>query len=292
MTEGGGPAAAGAPPPLGAVRFATARGAGALGALGLLGFVVVERRSRHPMLPLDIFASHQFTSANIVTLAVYAALGGTFFLLAVHLQSSLGYSPTEAGVAMFPITILMLGLSSRVGQWATRIGPRLPMSLGPMVVALGLVLMTRIEPGRTYVTAVLPAVVVFGLGLSLTVAPLTATVLASAEDRHSGVASGVNNAVARTAQLLAVAVLPVASGITGDDLGDPVALTSGFATAALITAGLAALGGLVAWATISNDVLRGREDRLEDHDDPASCGHSHCSLDAPPLRDRHRAPAA
>ena len=249
--------------------------AAVLGLAGLVGFVLVERRGRHPMLPLDVFASRQFTSANLVTFLVYAALGGGFFLLAVQLQQVLGYSALEAGAAIVPITILMLVLSPRAGALATRIGPRLPMSLGPLVAAAGLAALAAVGAGDRYVSAVLPAVVVHGLGLSLTVAPLTTTVLAAAEDRHAGVASGVNNAVARVAGLLAVASLPVLAGISGDDYLDPAAFSDGFRTAVLVAAALAAAGGVLAAFTISNAGLA-----------PAPPVHqdAHCSLDAPPLR--------
>ena len=263
--------------------------AGILGVAGAIGFVATERRSRHPLLPLDIFASRQFTGANVTTFSVYAALGGMFFLLGTYLQTALGYSPVEAGVALFPVTVLMLLLSERAGALATRIGPRRPMTFGPLVVAVALLLMARIEPGTSYVTTVLPAAVVFGLGLSLTVAPLTATVLAAADVRHSGVASGVNNAVARAAQLLAVAVLPAAAGITGDDYRDPATFADGFRTAAIITATLSVLGGLTSWLAISDDVLATPEEEAAvAAGRVGTAGHFHCGADAPPLRRDHR----
>jgi predicted MFS family arabinose efflux permease len=263
--------------------------AGIVGVAGAIGFVATERRSRHPLLPLDIFASRQFTGANVTTFSVYAALGGMFFLLGTYLQTALGYSPVEAGVALFPVTVLMLLLSERAGALATRIGPRRPMTFGPLVVAVALLLMARIEPGTSYVTTVLPAAVVFGLGLSLTVAPLTATVLAAADVRHSGVASGVNNAVARAAQLLAVAVLPAAAGITGDDYRDPAAFADGFRTAAFITATLSVLGGLTSWLAISDDVLATpEEEEAVAAGRIGTAGHFHCGADAPPLRRHHR----
>ena len=256
--------------------------AAVMGVVGLVGFILAERRGRHPMLPLDIFTSRQFSGANFMTLAMYAALGGMLFLLATYLQTSLGYSPIESGLALMPVTVLMLVLSARAGALASRIGPRLPMTVGPLVVAAGLALMARIQPDTTYVATVLPAAVVFGLGLALTVAPLTATVLAAADERHAGVASGVNNAVARVAQLLAVAGLPVLAGITGDDFTDPVAFASGFRTAAFVTAGLAAVAAAVSWLTISDYVL------LEGSDDrgapaPATDEHYHCATEGPPL---------
>jgi EmrB/QacA subfamily drug resistance transporter len=256
--------------------------AAAVGVLGLVGFVLVERRSRHPMLPVEIFASRQFTGANLVTVAVYAALGGVFFLLVVHLQQVLGYSALAAGSAMFPVTVIMLALSARAGELATRIGPRLPMTLGPFVVSVGLLLMTRIVAGSAYLSTVLPAALVFGLGLALTVAPLTATVLAAAPERHAGVASGVNNAVARAAGLLAVAILPLLAGLGGGAYRDPRVFAAGFRTAVVIAAGLCALGGVIAWLTIRDDVLVGVEPQPATG--PARRPQHSCPLDAPPLR--------
>ena len=156
--------------------------AGAAGLAALAGFVAVERRARHPMLPLDIFRSRQFTAANLVTFAVYASLGITFFLLVVNLQQVLGYSPMQAGLATLPVTALMLALSARAGLLADRIGPRLPMTVGPLGIAAGLALLSRVQEGTTYLGTVLPGLVVFGLGLTLTVRPSTATVLAAAAD--------------------------------------------------------------------------------------------------------------
>ena len=253
--------------------------AAAVGLGALAGFLLVERRGRHPMLPLDIFASRQFSGANVMTLAMYAALGGMLFLLATYLQTALGYSPVESGLSLMPVTLLMLVLSAKAGDLASRIGPRRPMTLGPLVVAAGLGLMARIQPGTSYAATVLPAVVVFGLGLALTVAPLTATVLAAADERHAGVASGVNNAVARVAQLLAVAGLPVVAGITGDNYTDPAAFASGFGVAATVTAGLAAVAAAVSWTTISDGVLAG-----EPAPAPPPEKHYHCAAEAPPLR--------
>ena len=224
----------------------------AVGVLAMVAFVVAESRSSHPMLPLDIFRSAQFRAANFVTAAVYAALGGVFFLLTIQLQQVLGYSALEAGAATLPITLLMLTLSARSGALAARIGPRLQMTVGPLLVAFGMLLMTGIKAGVSYWTQVLPAVIVVGLGLATTVAPLTSTALGAVDDRHAGVASGVNTTVSRAAQLAAVAVLPVAVGLTGDDFLRPETFSDGFRTAMLITAVLAAVGGLIAWATVRN----------------------------------------
>jgi EmrB/QacA subfamily drug resistance transporter len=225
------------------------------GVLALVAFVVAERREANPMMPLTMFANRQFTAANLVTVVVYAALGGVFFLLVAFLQISMGWSPLAAGAASLPVTVLMLLLSARSGALAQRIGARIPLTVGPLVIAAGMLLMTRISPGDSYVGSVLPAVIVFGLGLTLVVAPVTATVLAAADARHAGIASGINNAVSRVAGLLAVAVLPLVAGLTGDAFYDPVAMTDGFHMAMVATAALAALGGAIAWLTIDPKVL-------------------------------------
>ena len=246
-------------------------------ALGL--FVVVERRRAAPMLPLEIFRSRQFTVSNLLTLVVYAALSGVLFLLVVDLQQVLGYSALAAGAALLPITVIMLALSARAGQLSQRIGPRLPMTLGPVVMAAGLLLMWRIDAGSAYVPVVLPALVVFSLGLSLTVAPLTTTVLGAVDAQRSGIASGVNNAVARVAGLLAVALLPPLVGITGAAYTEPTVFSDGFHTAVLIGAGLCLVGALIAGLGITNPPRR----------DPvpagaAASGASSCQLDAPTLQ--------
>lgn len=229
--------------------------AGAGGVAALIAFLITERRSANPMMPLGMFSSRQFSAANMVTFAVYAALGGFFFLFVSFLQISLGYSPIAAGAASLPVTLLMLGLSARSGALAQRIGPRVPLTVGPLLIAAGLLLLTRIGPGDSYVSSVLPAVIVFGSGLTLVVAPVTATVLAAADARHAGIASGINNAVARVAGLLAVAILPVIAGLTGDSFYDPGAMTDGFRIAMIASAALAVAGGVLAWLTITDDVL-------------------------------------
>lgn len=225
----------------------------AAGLLGLVAFVVVERRTRAPMLPLEVFRSRQFSAANLVTFLVYAALGGVFFLLVVHLQVSSGYSPLAAGMSQLPIVVAMLFLSARFGALSEAHGPRRYMTAGPLLCAVGALLLLRVGEDAGYVRDVLPAVTLFGVGLGVVVAPLTSTVLAAAARRHAGIASGVNNAVARTASLLAVAVLPVVAGITGADYTDPVTFTEGFRTGMAVCAALLALGGALAWATISDD---------------------------------------
>lgn len=222
--------------------------AAAVGVAALLAFVAVERSRPWPMLPLGLFRSSQFTGANLTTLAVYAALGGTLFLVILQLQVDLGYSALAAGASMLPVTMIMLLLSSRMAALAQRIGPRGPMTVGPLIVAGGLLLLARVGPGATYATDLLPAVAVFGLGLATTVAPLTAAVLAAVDDDHMGVASGVNNAVARVAGLLAVAVLPAAVGF--DLAAGAGAVTEGVHRALVVGAALAVAGGLVAYATV------------------------------------------
>jgi MFS family permease len=231
------------------------------------------------MLPLDIFRSRQFAAANLVTFIVYGSLGITFFLLVVNLQQVLGYSPMRAGLATLPITALMLALSSRAGFLADRIGPRVPMTVGPCLLAAGLLLLSAVGQGATYLGTVLPGVIVYGLGLTLTVAPLTATVLAAAEARHAGIASGINNAVSRSAGLLAIAVIPGLAGLTGNAYRDPAIFARGFRIAMLIAAALAAAGGALAWLLIRNEVA-GRA-----HPCPAARldRHHYCAVDGAPL---------
>ena len=219
--------------------------AAVLGVAGLAAFLLVERRSAAPMLPLALFSSRVFSAVNAVTFVVYGAFGGVFFLLVVALQTVAGFSPLAAGTALLPVTVVMLLLSSRAGAWAQITGPRLPLTAGPLVCAAGVLLLLRIGPGSSYAGDVLPGVTVLGLGLAWLVAPLTATVLAAADARHAGVASGINNAVARAAALLAVAVLPALGGLTGDDYADPAAFADGFRTALLVSAGVLVAGGLL-----------------------------------------------
>ena len=250
------------------------------GVVALVAFLLHERRSENPMLPLSLFADRQFSAANLVTVVVYAALGGVFFLLVAFLQISMGWSPLASGAASLPVTALMLLFSARSGALAQAIGPRIPLTLGPLVIAAGMLLMTRIDPGDSYVSTVLPAVIVFGIGLTLVVAPITATVLAAADDRHAGIASGVNNAVSRVAGLFAVAVLPLVGGLTGDAFYDPSAMTDGFHTAMVATAALSALGGVLAWLTIDPHVLKPEEEEPP---------HYQCPVSGAPLRARHEA---
>jgi EmrB/QacA subfamily drug resistance transporter len=223
--------------------------AGVVGSAALVAFPLVEQRMAEPLVPLELFRSQQFSGANVTTLAVYGAFGGALFLFVVLLQQDLGYSALEAGSAMLPVTVLMLTLSARAGRLSQRVGPRLPMTAGPVVAGGGLLLLSRVAPGSQYATGILPAVVVFGLGLSLTVAPLTSAVMAAVEERHLGVGSGVNNAVARVAGLLSIALLPLAAGLSGVDPGDP-GVADGVRVALRISAVVCALGGLVAFLSV------------------------------------------
>ena len=258
---------------------------GGAGIVAGAGFVALERRRGRPgqgvppMLPLDVFASRQFTAVNVITFVIYGALGGTIFLLVLQLQVVSGYTPLEAGISLLPLTLLMLVLSSRAGALAQRAGPRWLMTAGCVLCAAGLLLAVRIGPNANYVADVLPTVLLFGLGLSATVAPLTATVLASADVRHAGVASGVNNAVARAAGLLAVAGLPLAVGLTGNAYTDKALMDSGFRMAMVICAGLLALGAVLSALTIDNDVLRPEPDHPVAQPECLTC----LPIGAPPL---------
>jgi predicted MFS family arabinose efflux permease len=177
------------------------------GAVTFIAFLVVEHRCEEPMLPLQLFRHRNFAIGNVTTLALYGGLGVSTFLLVVFLQQVAGYTPLDAGLSLLPLTLVMFSLSRRFGGLADRYGPHWFMGGGPIVAGAGLLLFTRIGEHAPYLTTVLPGVLVFGLGLAATVAPLTATVLGAVEPGHSGVASGVNNAVARVAGLLAIAAL-------------------------------------------------------------------------------------
>jgi EmrB/QacA subfamily drug resistance transporter len=215
---------------------------GAAGALAFAGFVATERRSRQPMLPTAMFASRVFSVINVVTFAIYAALSGTFLFLVLFLQVVSGWAPLAAGAAALPLSLVMLVLASRFGALATRIGARPLMIGGPLTAAAGLVLLSLSPAHPVYVLHVLPGVTLLGLGLAMTVAPLTGTVLAAAPDELAGTASGVNNAVARTAGLIAVAALPVVVGLSGQEYADPASLAPAYRSALLICALTMAIG--------------------------------------------------
>jgi MFS family permease len=217
------------------------------GALLLTVFLWIEARRRHPMLPLPLFRSRQFSGANAVTVAVYFALGGATFLLVIHLQRVLDYSPLAAGAALTPLTVLLLLLSPLAGKLASRVGYRLPMTIGPIAAAGGVALLAPVTRSSAYVAALLPGITLLGIGLAATVAPLTTAVLAGADERYAGVAAAVNTAIARIAGLLAVAVLPLLAGIAGTD---PQSLAAGFPRAMWICAAVCAAGGLIAFTTL------------------------------------------
>lgn len=221
-------------------------------AAALPALLRIEHRRANPMIPLALFKVRQFAAANAVTFVVYGALGGALFLLPVVLQTVAGYTPLASGLALLPITVLMLAFSARSGRLAARIGPRLQMSVGPVVAGAGLLLLVRSTTAGGYLEQVFPAMVVFGAGLAVTVAPLTATAMGAAAPEHAGVASAVNNVVARAAGLLAVALLPLLAGIAGTSELAPATLASGFRTAMVIAGVTCAAGGVLAAFTIRN----------------------------------------
>ena len=229
--------------------------ASAVGLAASAAFVAVERRARHPMLPLELFRSRQFASANLLALVTYAALGGVIFLFVAFLQITLDYTALQAGAATLPITLLLLTLSTPSGAIAQRIGPRIPLTIGAVLTGAGLLLMAQIHPGDRYLPAVLPSLIVFGVGLAALITPITATVLASVDSRHSGIASAVNNALSRLGQMIAVAALPLAAGLSGSAFEDPARMAAGFPIAMTVAAGASFAAALLAWTTISNDVL-------------------------------------
>jgi len=261
--------------------------AAVIGAAAAVAFVAVERhrgagapgRGPAPMVPLDVFASRQFSAINVITFCVYGAFGGMLFLLVLQLQVGAKFSALAAGSALLPVTVLMLLLSPRSAALAQRVGPRWLMTGGISTCAAGMLLMLRIGDHASYLTDVLPAVAVFGFGLSLVVAPLTATVLASADVRHAGVASGINNAVARAAGLLAVAGLPAAVGLRAADYHSPDLLGSGFRTTMIICAGLLALAAVLAATLVDDNVLQS----AADHPVAEPLGTRNCAVEAPPL---------
>jgi EmrB/QacA subfamily drug resistance transporter len=221
------------------------------GIAALIAFLFVESRAQTPLLPLDVFGSREFVGANLNTLFVYAALNGLFFLLMLQLQNGLNYSALRAGASLLPINFLLLFLSPRAGHLAERIGARIPMAVGSLIAAIGMLLFIRVKPGTSYLGSVVPALVVFGIGLGLLVAPLTTAALRSLGDKRTGIASGVNNASARLAGLLATAAIPVAAGIGGAHEPRGPALAAAFTRAMIISAILCGIGAIVAALMIS-----------------------------------------
>lgn len=211
-------------------------------------FVLVERRSSDPMMPLSIFSSRPFAAINVITLCVYAGLGGFFFLTALQLQIVAGYSALAAGAAMLPSTVLMLLFSSRSGMLAQRLGPRIPLTVGPLVCGVGMLMTARVGTHASYLSDVLPALLVMGTGMVVMVAPLTVTLLASVEAADAGLASGINNAAARAAGLVSVAALPLLVGMGPDAYRSPASFDTAFGRAMPLCAGLLGLGAAVALA--------------------------------------------
>jgi hypothetical protein len=234
-----------------------------VGAVLLLAFAALEvrlaRRGRTALVPVRLFRDRVFAGTNAMTLLTYGALGVFLFLLVLDLQVTAGYGALPAGLATLPVTVLLLLFSSRVGRMAARIGPRLPLVAGPLLAAAGLVLSLRIdERHHGYVDVVLPAVAVFALGMTLIVAPLTATVMGAAPAADVGIASAVNNAVARTGGLLAVAVIPPLAGLHGDTYRVADTLTHAYRLATIGCVGLLVVSALIIAATV------GRRARVRD----------------------------
>jgi EmrB/QacA subfamily drug resistance transporter len=219
-----------------------------VGVLSFAGFLVRQRMARQPMMPLSLFRVRNFWTGNVATAFVYAALSLNGLIVAVYLQQGAGLPATLAGLASLPVTVLMVLISERAGALAGRWGPRLFMTIGPLIMAVGASLLLLVSPDFDYWLQVLPSMLVFGLGLSLTVSPLTSAILGSIDPSRSGIASAINNAVARVAGLIAVAMLGV---IVGGDLD-----LAGFHQGAVVTAVLLAVGGLVSFAGIRNEQHR------------------------------------
>ncbi len=231
---------------------ATVISAFAIGSVAGMGFVAAQRRTRDPILPLSLLQNRQLVAANAVTFLVYAALGGALFLFPVELEVVDHYSPFQAGLSLLPLTAMILVLSAPSGKLSSRIGPRLQMSVGPVIVGTGLAMLARTASGSSYLSVVLPAVLVFGLGLGVTVAPLTAAALGAVSDEHSGIASALNNDVARVGGLVAVAILPAIAGISGSAYLRADPLAHGFRIAVFVAAAWCLAGGLVAAVWVRN----------------------------------------
>lgn len=215
-----------------------------LGMLLILMFIWHERRVKQPMLPLSLFAIRNFTVGNIATTAIYAGLAVATFLITIFIQEVGGYSALFAGISLLPITVIMFFLSSKFGALAGKYGPRLFMSVGPLVAASGFALFLMVDNRVDYLTQILPGVLLFGLGLSITVAPLTAAILGCIDPKHAGIASAINNAVSRIAGLIAIAVIAL---VTGNSLD-----VEGFHRGIWLMIILLTLGGLVSAIGITN----------------------------------------
>jgi EmrB/QacA subfamily drug resistance transporter len=233
---------------LGALTYGLTDGSVSIAVVGvvlLVAFVVRESRSPAPMLPLGVFRSRVFSATNVVTFLVYAALGSMILWLVITLQVVAGVSPMKSGLALVPLTVCMLLFSPLAGAVSDKLGPTVPMTVGPLIMAASVAAFSRVDADTSYLVDVLIPAIVFGLGLTATVTPLTATVLAAVPDHQAGIASGVNNAVARTGGLLAVAVLPLITGIGADGFDDAATLRPAFVIAMWTCATLLAAGGLL-----------------------------------------------
>jgi len=229
---------------------------GIAGIFLLVAFVVVEHRVENPLLPPNTFASREFAGVNATTFMVYGALSGMSFLLMLELQNVLHFSALAAGASLLPVNVLLLVISPIAGKMSARIGPRIPMVAGSLIAAVGMVLFARVRPGGTFLGSVLPAAAAFGCGLSLLVAPLTTVALTSLGEKRAGLASGVNNAVARVAGLIATAVIPLAAGLGGAQSLSGSTLVSGFTKAMFISAGMCAVGSVIAAGTMPGNAKR------------------------------------
>ena len=242
-----------------------------LGLGGTVAFVVHVRRSASPLVPPQLFANRAFTVTNLATFALYAAIGVSFFLVAYQLQVAAGWSALESGSALLPATVLMLVGSARSGEVAQRIGPRTQLTIGPLILAGGLVALSSVGTDPSWVRDVLPGAILFGIGLVAFVAPLTATVMGAADADHVSVASGVNNAIARTASLTALAVIPVVAGLT--TASGPQEVADACRTGLIIAAACAVIAAPIAFFGLGP----GSESR-------ESPRRSYCPVDGPPLQ--------
>jgi EmrB/QacA subfamily drug resistance transporter len=245
--------------------------AGLVAVAGMGAFVHRMRHEDDPLVPPSLFQSREFTVTNMATALLYSAIGVSFFLVAYELQVAAGWSALRAGIALMPATILMLLFSAASGELAHRIGPRLQLTVGPVLVAAGLLLLSRLGPDSSWVVDVLPGAVVFGLGLVTFVAPLTATVMGSVDPDQVSIASGVNNAIARTASLAALSVIPVVSGLF--DATGPTEVTDAFRTSLVIAAVVAAGAAPLSFIGLDTRMATRRSTR-----------RFHCSVDGPPLQ--------
>ncbi|MFF7415250.1 MFS transporter [Streptomyces lydicus] len=261
-----------------------------LGVLLGVAFVRVEGRRADPMLPPAIFRIRLFSAINAVTVCVYAAFSGFFFLVVLQLQVVAGYSALRAGTALLPTTVLMLLLSARSGELGQRLGPRIPLTVGPLLCAAGMLLMLRVGPAASYLTDVLPAMVVLGAGMVTLVATLTSTVLASVDVDRAGLASGINNAAARAAGLVAVAALPLLAGMGPEAYRSAVEFEASFRRAMPLLAGVLLVGALLAWLTVRTGTLRAAEPAPGRRCHP-ECAY-HCGVSSPPLDPGEQEPPA